>query len=225
MGERHDELRLLDHAERQLVLTRRAAGTTLIELMIGLAVLGMLVGLALPAFRTMLNNYRIRTVAESLVSGLQTARNEAVRRNTSVQFQLVSSLDADCNPVQTGPYWVVGRNDATAKCDQPQVTTFLEPNDTSQVQFLMKSAAENGPVSLNATASGLAATTVIFNSVGRTAGGSIDTIDVANPSAGNCESDATPGNMRCMRIRVGAGGQVKMCDPKVTDTTDSRYCQ
>jgi type IV fimbrial biogenesis protein FimT len=209
------------------VLKRRARGATLVELMIGLAVLALLVGIGVPAFRDMMKNYQIRTAAESLIGGLQTARNEAVRRNTTVRFQLVNTLDADCTSVQSGPHWVVSRNDPSTKCDQAPVTDFLEPNDTAQPQILMKANnASNGTATINATAGGGAGVRVIFNSLGRVDPGSIDTIDVTNPSGGNCESDASPGNMRCMRIRVGAGGQVRMCDPSPNVTaTDSRYCQ
>lgn len=208
------------------MLRARARGATLVELMIGLAVLSLLVAIGVPAFQTMMKNYQIRTAAESLISGLQTARNEAVRRNTSVRFQLTDTLDAGCNPAQNGSNWVISRNDPTAKCDQAAVTDFLESNDTSLPQILMKGSNANiGTAAVNATAGGAAGVRVIFNSVGRVATGSIDTIDVTNPSGGNCESDASPGKMRCMRIRVSAGGQVRMCDPKVSDTADSRYCQ
>ncbi len=202
----------------------RSRGMSLIELMIGLAVLGILLGLGIPAFTTMLQNLQIRTAAEAIVSGLQTARNEAVRRNTSVRFQLVNSMDVDCDLVETGPHWVVSRNDASSKCNAAPITAFSEPNDTSLPQILQKRLAEDGTATLNATGAGVAATTVVFNSLGRPATGGIDTVDVANPAGGNCEHATTPGKMRCMRIRVGTGGQIRMCDPKVTVTTDSRYC-
>ena len=202
----------------------RSRGMSLIELMIGLAVLGILLGLGIPAFTTMLQNLQIRTAAEAIVSGLQTARNEAVRRNTSVRFQLVNSMDVECDLVETGPHWVVSRNDASSKCNAAPITAFSEPNDTSLPQILQKRLAEDGTATLNATGAGVAATTVVFNSLGRPATGGIDTVDVANPAGGNCEHATTPGKMRCMRIRVGTGGQIRMCDPKVTVTTDSRYC-
>jgi len=197
---------------------------SLIELMIGLAILGILLGLGIPAFTVMLQNLQIRSAAEAVVSGLQTARNEAVRRNTNVRFQLVNSMDDQCDLVENGPHWVVSRNDASSKCDRATVTAFLEPNDTAQPQIVQKRLAEDGTATLLASSAGAAASTVIFNSVGRAASGSIDTIDFANPAGGNCEHNTTPGKMRCMRIRIGAGGQVRMCDPKVTATADSRFC-
>lgn len=205
----------------------RARGTSLIELMIGLAILGVLLGMGIPAFQTMMQNYQIRTTAEALISGLQTARNEAVRRNTSVRFQLVTSLDSDCNPVETGVNWVVSRNDPTAKCDQATVTSLLEPNNTALPQILQKYQSEGGTATVSGAVGGAAANTVIFTSLGRVAAGtgSIDTINITNPTGDTCESDATPGKMRCLRIQVSGGGQVKMCDPKVTLATDSRFCQ
>jgi hypothetical protein len=30
--------------------------------------------------------------------------------------------------------------------------------------------------------------------------------------------------MRCMRVVVSTGGQVRMCDPQVLDATDPRVC-
>jgi type IV fimbrial biogenesis protein FimT len=183
--------------------------------------------MGIPAFQTMMQNYQIRTTAEALISGLQTARNEAVRRNTSVRFQLVTSLDSDCNPVETGVNWVVSRNDPTAKCDQATVTSLLEPNNTALPQILQKYQSEGGTATVSGAVGGAAANTVIFTSLGRVAAGtgSIDTINITNPTGDTCESDATPGKMRCLRIQVSGGGQVKMCDPKVTLATDSRFCQ
>jgi type IV fimbrial biogenesis protein FimT len=198
---------------------------SLVELMIGLAVLGVLLGMGIPAFQVMLQNLQIRSAAEAVISGLQTARNEAVRRNTNVRFQLVNSMDVECDLSETGPHWVISRNDPSSKCHLAEVTAFLETNDTAQPQFLMKRSAEDGTATLIATSGGAAANTVIFNSVGRISAGSIDTVNIANPAGGNCEHNTTPGKMRCMRIQVGAGGQVKMCDPKVSVTTDSRFCQ
>lgn len=70
------------------MLGKRHSGFTLVELMISVAVLAILASLALPEFKTWIANSRIRTAAETIRSGLQLARNEAVRRNTNVEFIL-----------------------------------------------------------------------------------------------------------------------------------------
>ena len=65
------------------MLTRAVRGFTIIELMVGLALLAILLVLALPSFTQMAQNMRLRAHAESLSNGLQLARSEALRRNLS----------------------------------------------------------------------------------------------------------------------------------------------
>ena len=38
-------------------------------------------------------------------------------------------------------------------------------------------------------------------------------INVTNPSGGECVTSAGSGSIRCLRVTVSAGGQVRMCDP------------
>lgn len=84
--------KLLDREQGRFVLSAfpksRHLGFSLVELMIGVAILAILAGLALPSFQTMLQNSQIRNAAESVTNGLQRARAEAVARNTKVAFAL-----------------------------------------------------------------------------------------------------------------------------------------
>ena len=59
------------------MLIARHRGFTLIELMVGLALLAVLTMLAFPTFTTMVQNARLRAVADSILAGLQGARAEA----------------------------------------------------------------------------------------------------------------------------------------------------
>lgn len=65
----------------------RQAGMSLIELMIGIAVFGILLALGVPTFARWTQNSQIRNSAEAIHNGLMLARAEAVRRNTTVRFQ------------------------------------------------------------------------------------------------------------------------------------------
>lgn len=65
-----------------------AAGLTLIELLITIAVLAIGLSLAAPTFTQQISNYRLRTASESIINGLNYARAEAVRRNSPVSFTL-----------------------------------------------------------------------------------------------------------------------------------------
>ncbi|MDZ4203010.1 MAG: GspH/FimT family pseudopilin [Gallionella sp.] len=65
-----------------------STGFSLVELMIGIAITSILLGLAMPSFKIWLQNSQIRNAAESIQNGLQRARAEAVGRNASVEFEL-----------------------------------------------------------------------------------------------------------------------------------------
>lgn len=97
---------MLDHAFGGFVLNGiRKSGTrgfSLIELMVGIVIMGILLSLAMPGFQTWLQNAQIRNAAESIQNGLQRARAEAVGRNTNVEFVL-----------GTGSSWVVQLTDGT----------------------------------------------------------------------------------------------------------------
>jgi type IV fimbrial biogenesis protein FimT len=82
-------------------------GFSLVELIVGMAILGVLLAIAMPAFSNWLRNARVRTAAESVQNGLQLARAEAVRRNTTIRFQLVDTADDSCALSTAGPNWVV----------------------------------------------------------------------------------------------------------------------
>ncbi|TCZ88703.1 GspH/FimT family pseudopilin [Lysobacter sp. N42] len=60
---------------------RGSGGFTLVELMVVIAVLALLVGIGVPAFNGVIQRNRLAAAANEVVSALQTARMEAVRRN------------------------------------------------------------------------------------------------------------------------------------------------
>lgn len=62
----------------------RQAGFTLIELMVTIAVLAIVMAIAIPNFRGLINSNRLTTQANELVATLQYARSEAVRANGRV---------------------------------------------------------------------------------------------------------------------------------------------
>ena len=84
---------MLDAEERGRVLSDlsqiRQAGFTLVELLIGIAVLAILITVAMPNFRSWTLNSQIRNAAESFRNGLQRARGEAVSRNTNVELAIL----------------------------------------------------------------------------------------------------------------------------------------
>lgn len=193
-----------------------SAGFTIIELMIGLTVLGILIMIGLPSLATWIQNTQIRTAAEGMQSGLQLARAEALRRNTTVRFQLVSTLTSACALSATGTNWVVSLADPTAACQQA-------PSDVTAPQIIQKKAGTEGATNATITATG--GTSVTFNGIGRVTGaGPITRVDIRNATGGACKTSGADEPMRCLAVTISSGGQVRMCDPAVTDLTDPRAC-
>jgi type IV fimbrial biogenesis protein FimT len=60
-------------------------------------------------------------------------------------------------------------------------------------------------------------TAVQFSGVGRVTPPADTTFDITNSSAGTCV--AAGGPVRCLRVTVSAGGQIRMCDPAATTGT------
>jgi type IV fimbrial biogenesis protein FimT len=167
-------------------------GISLVEVVIGMAIVAFLLFAAMPSFSTWIQKVQIRTAAEAIQNGLQLARTEAVRQNTAVQFVL-----------GTGTGWTVGCVASSASCP---------------AEIQSRPANEGSSNATVATTGG--ATTVTFNGLGRSAA-AID-FNVANPTGGDCVADGGP--MRCLRVAVSAGGQIRMCDPAVSSATDPRKC-
>lgn len=194
-------------------------GFTLIEVMIALTVLGIVLMIGLPNLATWMQNTQIRTAAEGLQSGLQLARAEAIKRNKPVRFQLVTSLTSGCVLSNQGTSWVVSQTDPTGLCD-------VAESESIAPQAIQKRDGNEGTP--YATIKGLdstgaaAASLVQFNGLGRVTGATpIATIKVENPTGGTCQPG---GPMRCLQLTVSTGGEVRMCDPAVTDATDPRKC-
>jgi len=71
----------------------RAAGFTLIDTMVVLALLAILAALAGPAMSEFVTRQRVRTSASNLHLALMKARAEAIKRNTTVSVQPISGTD------------------------------------------------------------------------------------------------------------------------------------
>ena len=199
-------------------------GFSLIEVLIAMAILGILLALAAPSYSTWITNSRIRTTAESIQSGLQSARSEAVRRNSTIRFQLTSSIANDCTLSTTATNWVISYDDptlATDKCASARLNEAFPAADLTNnpaPRILQLRAASDGTSGVEATAD---QALIAFNGLGRVvpAPGALVEIDINSPTRGTCTQ------LKCLRVTVSAGGQVRMCDPNTSlPTTDTQRC-
>ncbi|MBT2300815.1 prepilin-type N-terminal cleavage/methylation domain-containing protein [Variovorax paradoxus] len=197
----------------------RQRGFSLIEIVVTIAVLALILFAAMPSIGTWLDNTRIRNVADSLQNGLQIARGEAVRRNQNVSFWLVGLNDPavltdDCVLSGSSGSWVVSVNSPIGHCADA-------PSTTSSPMLVTGRAVGDGGGRVTVTAlqsdGATAGTSVTFNGFGRvTNTDPIQKIDVTGTNTGT--------NYRRLRIEITSGGQLRMCDPNVSDANDSRKC-
>lgn len=172
----------------------RSGGFSLIELMVAITIVSLFLLLAMPSFSEWLVNSRIRNAAESIVNGLQVARNEAVRRNAPVQFVKAAGTDSG---------WTVSCVAVTPACP-----------DTNPIQ--LRASGEGSNTGTTVTPSnGL---TVVFDNFGMKATPAGALINFAIDS-----TDLPPEKSRDLRVTVDAGGNVRMCDPNTT-APDPRAC-
>lgn len=175
----------------------RYSGFSLIELMIGIMIMAILLGLALPSFQSWTRNTQIRNAAESITNGLQRARAEAVARNVNVTFALLGD-DASCSASSTCSSWTATAADGTV---------------------IDSRASSEGSTNVTRTALATdlvtAATTITYNSLGQ--------VVASAASLARVNLTAT-GGTQDLRVEIGAGGGARMCDPSLSVVSNPRGC-
>jgi len=185
----------------------RVTGVTLIELLIGVAMLALLMSLAGPSFSNWIRNAQVRTVAEALQNGIRLAQSEAMARNR--QTVLYLSNDAPglgAAPAAGGAHWVV----RWIPLPGDTVTATAPANEP----FIQGGAVVDAAAGVNISGP----TALCFNPMGRRVGNAATgvtglqcTVDAANPMATFNLSGAT--GTRALRVTISLGGQVRLCDP------------
>jgi type IV fimbrial biogenesis protein FimT len=197
------------------VLSRSGiGGFTLVELLVGMALVGVLIALGAPSMSNYLQNSKIANATSGYYSAIQTARTEAIRRNVLTEFVLTDAPFSSMAPASAARSWAV-------RASSPLGFVRIDAKDAAEGEG--NRAAPT--LAITGTASPIAFDgTIAFNGFGATMpAGTSYSLDIKNPAAGTCKNDG--GTIRCRRITVSPGGQIAACDPAAAASAgDSRAC-
>jgi type IV fimbrial biogenesis protein FimT len=112
-------------------------GYTLNELIITLAIMAVLLGLAIPSFASLMRSMRLTTINNELVGALAYARSEAVKRETVVIVKPVTAF-----------HWESGWTVETTPCATECVLRTYAPL-THQITLRGKITTDKGVLSLD----------------------------------------------------------------------------
>lgn len=187
----------------------RQEGVTLIELMIGIAILAILLTQAMPSFTAWIQNQQIRNSAEAILNGLQLAKAQAVRSNLSTELILVpAGTTPDATNVAaagstTGTNWIV--------------RTYQANGAYAATDFVQGRSGQEGSKNAKVNAD---QASFVFTPLGR----------LLNPPVADDDVDIEIDNVisytgkRPMKVIVSAAGQILMCDPYKVDPTNPQFC-
>lgn len=196
-------------------------GFSLVELLVAVSVLVILTALAVPNFTTWIRNARVRTVAETLQSGVRLAQAEAQRRAHTVVFFRTASKDCTANSTADadGLHWQI------RSVPNPLLTAdAAEAIQCGVLTDVSAGVSLTSQVTVGAAdATPLAA--LCFGGDGRQTSMEDPTAIGANCTAGTARFDmaptATGADNRALRLDVSLAGAVRLCDPgKATTAPD-----
>lgn len=190
---------MLDPREERPMLTRtqNQRGFSLMEMLIGIAIIALLLKIAAPSYRTWMQNTQIRSAAHAISDGINSARGMAISRNVAVQIQLTSQGSG------SNPAWQV----ALVSAPTVPIQSWSSAEGASSAQILQAGGG-----------------ILTFNALGRVV--SPNPIDSSLPllqvdvTSNNDGGDLA---LRNMRVVVGNGGMARMCDPNLAQP-DPRAC-
>jgi type IV fimbrial biogenesis protein FimT len=176
-------------------------------MMIALVIVAVLVVTGGPAFSAWITNNQIRASANAMLLGLQLARGEAIRRNTTVMFTLTTTVDNNCNRTISSGNWVVSLFTPEGFCANTPGTV---PAQIIQI----RPSSETSRAVITSDQS-----QITFNGFGRANLPLNLCVGIAADSGGCIGTESE----HRLKVQVTAAGQVKMCNPAL-DSTDPQGC-
>lgn len=172
---------------------------TLLELLVTLAVIGVLAALAAPSFSVMVANNRSVSIAQDLASSMRLARSEAIKRGMRVS--ICASADGVNCAGDWNNGWIVFPDAATSDVASPLVTS------STRIQHY----TSDGRATLSAFRNGVAQTYIRFTNQGLLAHAASNT----NPIVINAQYSGCRGES-ARQIQIGIAGNLTLSKQSCT---------
>lgn len=197
-----------------LIRRRLQQGITIVEILISLAIIGIILAFAGPSAGVWIQNTQLRNAADAVLTGVQTAKLEALKRNKLVMFKLtdpattaydICLYDYVADDCLTGAANIIGTKSAADVSGDARVSAEITPTSYA------------APIAYGA---GVPAK-FTFDPFGRqaaTAANNLTRIDIRNPKLSAAQE-------RRLVILISTAGQIRMCDPKLNLATNPQGCQ
>ena len=199
-------------------------GFTMVEVMVSVAIIAIVIAIGIPSLSTWVQNTQVRSTAESLLTGLQLARAEAVRQNIRTRFQLAKADGTSCAAMGC---WIITTDSMTNQGTFPS-TNQLQSAGSQESGTNARIGVNSATVAAincctTAISAGTGITTnplpgLVFNAFGQVVTDAsvskITRIDVTS---------ATLATARRMVITITSSGMAKLCDPSLP-SSNSRGC-
>lgn len=125
---------------------KRRKGFTLIELMVAISLIAILLTIALPSFRSLIQNNRITAQTNAFVSAHTYARSEAVKRSGRVDVCPRNATGTGCSGSNWNDGWLVQVHggDVLRVWDAPQdgITIELSTGSAERVSYLNRGTVD-----------------------------------------------------------------------------------
>lgn len=194
----------------------RSDGFTLVEMMVAVTIFLAMVAFSIPSLRDMWQNAQLRSSADSVLSGVQLAKSEAMKRNARVYFFLTSSLTSGCVLGSDAKFWVVSLSSPIGKCnispsatvDPKTIQTGRLADVTGNVSLAAVDSADDGAHTVGFNGSG-------FMAPNADASESVVGITLDAPKLGS--------NAHKLMVQISDAGRIKMCSLSAT-SGDAKAC-
>jgi len=172
---------------------RQLSGITMIEIMVTVAIIGVLLVVAVPSFQQFLDIRRLKNQTEAIADMLRLAKSEAVKQSHVPAAGNARVVTATINPAAP---WFVGLSNTNVACTS-SADCQINEGGTGVTRFLSASTSECSGCTLTSPA---AAVTITFSMRGVVLGaGTARTITVTSPLG------------RTLNVNISAIGRVVVC--------------